>query len=139
MVLDLRGNGGGSSHWSQLMAQVLWGDAWMAAHPEPAIEAVEWRASDANIAQIAGYLEQLRASNGAPEYIAWAESAVNGMKAALLEAYRAEPKELTRRMRAMRKQIAQHDVKAWADSFMTQLEDEGTPAHTKRLRPALRS
>lgn len=82
VVLDLRGNGGGSSHWSQLMAQVLWGDAWMAAHPEPAIEAVEWRASDANIAQIAGYLEQLRASNGAPEYIAWAESAVNGMKAA---------------------------------------------------------
>lgn len=82
VVLDLRGNGGGSSHWSQLMAQVLWGDDWMVAHPEPAIEAVEWRASDGNIAQIAGFLEQLRASNGSPEYIAWAESAVNGMKAA---------------------------------------------------------
>ena len=82
VVLDLRGNGGGSSHWSQLMAQVLWGDAWMAAHPEPAIEAVEWRASDGNIAQIAGFLEQLRATNGSPEYIGWAEDAVNGMKAA---------------------------------------------------------
>ena len=82
VVLDLRGNGGGSSHWSQLMAQVLWGDAWMAAHPEPAIEAVEWRASDGNIAQISEFLGQLRASNGSPEYIAWAEDAVHGMKAA---------------------------------------------------------
>lgn len=82
VVLDLRGNGGGSSHWSQLMAQVLWGDDWMAAHPEPAIEAVEWRASDGNIAQMADFLDQLRASNGSPEYIAWAETAVNGMKAA---------------------------------------------------------
>lgn len=82
VVLDLRGNGGGSSHWSQLMAQILWGDDWMIAHPEPAIEAVEWRASDANIAQIAAFLEQLRASDGAPEYIAWAEGAVNGMTAA---------------------------------------------------------
>ena len=82
VVLDLRGNGGGSSHWSQLMAQVLWGDDWMVAHPEPAIEAVEWRASDGNIAQISDFLGQLRASNASPEYIAWAETAVKGMKAA---------------------------------------------------------
>ncbi|TIC85870.1 trehalose-6-phosphate synthase [Nocardioides sp. GY 10113] len=49
---------------------------------------------------------------------------INGMKAALLESYRAQPKELGRRMRAMRKQISQHDVKAWADSFMTELAHE---------------
>ena len=30
---------------------------------------------------------------------------INGMKAALLEAYRADEKELTRRMRAMRKTV----------------------------------
>ena len=82
VVLDLRGNGGGSSHWSQLMAQVLWGDAWMAAHPEPAIEAVEWRASDGNIAEISAFLDKLRATNGQPELIAWADDAVKGMKAA---------------------------------------------------------
>jgi trehalose 6-phosphate synthase len=41
-------------------------------------------------------------------------------------------------MRAMRRQIAQHDVKAWADSFMTELEDEGH-SHTKTVRPATRS
>jgi trehalose 6-phosphate synthase len=62
---------------------------------------------------------------------------INGMKTALLEAYNAEPKELTRRMRAMRKQISQHDVKAWAASFMTELEDVG--GHTKHTRPARRS
>ena len=82
VVLDLRGNGGGSSHWSQLMAQVLWGDAWMAAHPEPTIEAVEWRASDGNIAEISAFLDKLRATNGQPELIAWADDAVKGMKAA---------------------------------------------------------
>jgi trehalose 6-phosphate synthase len=62
---------------------------------------------------------------------------INGMKAALLDAYRAEPKELGRRMRAMRKQIRQHDVKAWAASFMTELEDVGS--HRKVVRPANRS
>ena len=82
VVLDLRGNGGGSSHWSQLMAEVLWGDDWMAAHPEPAIEAVEWRASDGNIAEISAFLDKLRATNGQPELITWAEDAINGMKAA---------------------------------------------------------
>lgn len=60
---------------------------------------------------------------------------MNGMKAALLDAYRAEPKELTKRMKAMRKQIAQHDVKAWADSFMTSLENDDNE-HTKSVRPA---
>ncbi|HWJ11526.1 MAG TPA: trehalose-6-phosphate synthase [Nocardioides sp.] len=63
---------------------------------------------------------------------------MNGMKAALFEAYEAEPKELGRRMKAMRKQIAQHDVKAWADSFMTELEDEGNNHH-KTVRPADRN
>ncbi|GAA3669006.1 trehalose-6-phosphate synthase [Nocardioides ginsengisoli] len=63
---------------------------------------------------------------------------MNGMKAALLEAYGAEPKELTRRMRAMRRQIAQHDVKAWADSFMTELTDV-EHSHSKTVRPATRS
>lgn len=82
VVLDLRGNGGGSSHWSQLMAQILWGDDWMTAHPEPAIEAVDWRASDGNIAEISAFLDKLRAANSQPELIAWAENAVNGMKAA---------------------------------------------------------
>ncbi|GAA4813056.1 trehalose-6-phosphate synthase [Nocardioides caeni] len=80
------------------------------------------------LSEFAGAAEELRQ--------AWLVNPydMNGMKAALLEAYEAEPKELSRRMKAMRKQIAQHDVKAWADSFMTELEDEAHHGHTKTVR-----
>jgi trehalose 6-phosphate synthase len=63
---------------------------------------------------------------------------INGMKAALLEAYRADGRELNRRMRAMRKTIIQHDVAAWARDFLDGLA-EGTPAHDKQVRPAKKS
>jgi trehalose 6-phosphate synthase len=43
------------------------------------------------------------------------------MKAALLEAYEADPKELERRMKAMRKTVSTNDVVAWADAFMAEL------------------
>jgi trehalose 6-phosphate synthase len=62
---------------------------------------------------------------------------INGMKAALLEAYQADGKELTRRMKAMRKQVRQHDVVAWAESFMYELSD-GEHTHIKSTRPAKR-
>jgi trehalose 6-phosphate synthase len=62
---------------------------------------------------------------------------INGMKAALLEAYRAGDKELTRRMKAMRRQVRQHDVAAWAESFMSELSD-GDHTHIKSTRPAKR-
>ncbi len=63
---------------------------------------------------------------------------INGMKTALLEAYQADEKEVGRRMRAMRKQVRQHDVQAWAESFMADLTDGGRP-HEKSVRPARRS
>ncbi len=46
---------------------------------------------------------------------------INGMKDALLAAYEADDKELTKRMKAMRKQVRQHDVQAWAKEFMAAL------------------
>jgi len=64
---------------------------------------------------------------------------INGMKSALLEAYQADDKELTRRMKAMRKTIAQHDVAAWADSFMSVLGESDNGGHRKTVRPAKRS
>jgi trehalose 6-phosphate synthase len=63
---------------------------------------------------------------------------INGMKAALLEAYAADERELTRRMKAMRKQVLQHDVAAWADSFLEELAAV-RPSHGKTVRPAKRS
>ena len=62
---------------------------------------------------------------------------INGMKGALLDAYQANGRELGRRMRAMRKTISQHDVKAWAASFMTELED--VHDHTKKPRTPARA
>lgn len=60
---------------------------------------------------------------------------INGMKSALLEASRAEPKEITRRMRAMRRTVTKHDVVAWAQSFLAELADV-VPDHGKTVRPA---
>ena len=58
---------------------------------------------------------------------------INGMKSALLTAVDARPRDLARRMRAMRKTVKDHDVAAWAAEFMGRLT-EVHPAHHKRLR-----
>jgi trehalose 6-phosphate synthase len=60
---------------------------------------------------------------------------INGMKAALMEAYQAPAKETTRRMRAMRKQVVDNDVTAWANNFLSELADI-LPEHGKTVRPA---
>jgi trehalose 6-phosphate synthase len=64
---------------------------------------------------------------------------LNGMKSALLEAYAAQPRELTKRMKAMRKTIRHHDVAAWADAFMSELGTVSHSSHAKTVRPAKRS
>jgi trehalose 6-phosphate synthase len=63
---------------------------------------------------------------------------INGMKSALLEAFRADEREMTRRMKAMRKTVSQNDVAAWADSFLADLTAV-RPSHGKTVRPARRS
>jgi trehalose 6-phosphate synthase len=62
---------------------------------------------------------------------------LNGMKQALWEAYEAAPKEIERRMKAMRKQVSTNDVVAWADSFMTELANVRED-HGKTVRPPRR-
>ncbi|GAB3991635.1 trehalose-6-phosphate synthase [Nocardioides marmoraquaticus] len=49
---------------------------------------------------------------------------IDGMKQTMLQARSAEPKELTRRMRAMRRTVTDNDVSHWARSF---LDDLGAP------------
>ena len=46
--------------------------------------------------------------------------------------------DLARRMKAMRKQVMEHDVGAWADSFLAELSAI-RPSHGKSVRPARRS
>jgi trehalose 6-phosphate synthase len=62
---------------------------------------------------------------------------IDGMKTALLAAADAEPKEIARRMRAMRKCVVEHDVNAWARSFLEEL-DAPPVTHDKPLRPTPR-
>jgi trehalose 6-phosphate synthase len=54
---------------------------------------------------------------------------LNGMKATLVEACRADRKERTRRMRALRKQVKENDVAHWADSFLADLAEKVPPRH----------
>lgn len=81
VVLDLRGNGGGSSHWSENLAVILWGVDWLRAHNTPPIEAIEWRASDANLAAVQSYLDEWTAAGESEERINWARAIVDGMTA----------------------------------------------------------
>lgn len=46
---------------------------------------------------------------------------INGMKASLLGAMHTSPRSLQRRMRAMRRTVAEHDVADWAAQYMARL------------------
>lgn len=81
VVFDLRGNSGGSSAWINALAATLWGEAEVAAR-SPESEAVDWRPSEKNIAQIEEY-KVLMGSN--PEVVAWLTTAAEGMRAARAE------------------------------------------------------
>jgi trehalose 6-phosphate synthase len=59
---------------------------------------------------------------------------INGMKAQMLAAYDAEPKDLGRRMRAMRKTVRDNDVSHWASAFLADLSS-ARHAHDKQVRP----
>ena len=63
---------------------------------------------------------------------------INGMKDKMLDAYRADEKDLAKRMRAMRKTVAENDVANWADAFLTELAAT-RPNHAKTIRPSKRS
>ncbi len=46
---------------------------------------------------------------------------INGMKAVMLEAMRASPVDLRKRMRALRKQVMENDIERWANNFLAEL------------------
>jgi trehalose 6-phosphate synthase len=50
---------------------------------------------------------------------------LDGLKDAMVRALEATPSENRARMRAMRRQVRRHDVRAWSRSFLRALEDAG--------------
>jgi trehalose 6-phosphate synthase len=84
------------------------------------------------LSEFAGAAEELRQAYLVNPYD------INGMKAKMIEAWHADPKELARRMRAMRRTVADHDVAHWASTFLDALA-AARPRHDKKVRPAGRS
>ncbi len=82
IVLDLRGNGGGSSLWSRDIANVIWGNDWVNTHEAKGSEVVDWRASQGNLAQIESYEKEFRKNGSNAEIVAMLESIVTGLRAA---------------------------------------------------------
>ncbi len=82
VVLDLRSNGGGSSHWSQALAAILWNDGWIRAHRLPPIEAIEWRASVGNQAAMQSYVDEWTAAGENRARISRVQNIVNGISEA---------------------------------------------------------
>ena len=50
---------------------------------------------------------------------------INGLRDAMLAAMKAPAKEKTRRMKAMRKQVREHDIDAWASGFLADRRGQG--------------
>ncbi len=59
---------------------------------------------------------------------------INGMKQVLLAAINADPRENTRRMKAMRRQVMENDIDLWAANFLRELNSVRDP-HAKNPRP----
>lgn len=84
------------------------------------------------LSEFAGASEELRQAYLVNPYD------INGMKAQMLAAFSADEKERTKRMKAMRKTVAEHDVAAWAGSFLEALGGTAV-THEKNVKPARRS
>ncbi len=69
------------------------------------------------LSEFAGAADELRQSFLVNPYD------INGMKAAMMEAASAQPRDLSRRMRAMRRTVRENDVDAWAGRFLDMLKD----------------
>jgi trehalose 6-phosphate synthase len=84
------------------------------------------------LSEFAGAAEELRQAYLVNPYD------INGMKARMMEAYHADPKDIARRMKAMRKTVAENDVAHWASAFLRVLEST-PPVHHKQVQPARRT
>lgn len=94
IVFDLRGNNGGSSDWSQQIAEAIWGKARV-QDADRTQTTVDWRASTANIASVQEYADAVRKTPGSStEMLGWANTIVQGMTKAQNEGnpyWRAPP------------------------------------------------
>jgi hypothetical protein len=83
IVLDLRGNGGGSSDWSSQIAEILWGRPAVRGLRGPKVH-VDWRVSRANLdAMQETYARRAAGTTLSPDSRAWFQTVIKGLTAAL--------------------------------------------------------
>jgi hypothetical protein len=83
IVLDLRGNGGGSSDWSRQIAEILWGRGARDRAPR-ATSRVDWRVSAANLASLRTAREQQIVGGAlSPAMRRWFDRVIEGLEGAL--------------------------------------------------------
>lgn len=83
IVLDLRGNGGGSSDWARQIAELLWGRSALERLP-PTETQVDWRVSATNLAVIqARRAEMVAGGAPSPAMRHWYDQVTSGLEAAL--------------------------------------------------------
>lgn len=99
IVLDLRGNDGGSSDWPRQVAEVIWGRGALDRLPRDT-DRVEWRVSAANLASIRASREhQVAEGAPSPEMRRWFDRVTTGLAGALArgETLWREPEDETDR------------------------------------------
>jgi hypothetical protein len=83
IVLDLRGNGGGSSDWSSQLAEIIWGGARIDRLPSGGAR-VDWRVSAANLSALREGRERLMAAGGLSQAAQrWFDQVATGLAGAL--------------------------------------------------------
>lgn len=83
IVLDLRGNGGGSSDWSYQIAKRLWGEGTIDRHPEPPMT-ISWRASAANLESVRKYYaERSKGGHLTADLDGWYKRTIAGLEQAI--------------------------------------------------------
>lgn len=84
VVIDLRGNSGGSTMYARRLADMLWGEALIAAHRK-ATGPAQWRASPAVRANAARLAERLAGNPTERASAAWARGVVTTLDRAIAE------------------------------------------------------
>lgn len=79
IVLDVRGNSGGSSDWSYQIAKKIWGEGTLQRHPDSPMT-IRWRASTANLDTIRkAFVERSKGGNMSPETTAFYQETIAGL------------------------------------------------------------
>lgn len=86
LVLDVRGNSGGSSDWGVQLARIIWGTGAVekVRNADNATVHTDWRPSAANLAAIDGFCQPvLKGSDASADVVAWCKASTTGLRAAL--------------------------------------------------------